>query len=78
MVYMEKIFTRFFDTKYWRERCNTAELKYVELEESVKNGIFDRVLSNTNVEEQKKNLKVENKNLRKKIKVLKEIIKNGE
>lgn len=60
------------------KKYNALQNDYEVLLQAVKDEVFNDMIKNLNDEVQFKKLKTENKNLREKIKTLKEIIKNGE
>lgn len=67
-------------TKYLklRKKYNTLELEYKTLKESVKNDLYKNLLHRLDEQEEVKRLRDANKHLRKKVKLLKEIIREGD
>lgn len=67
-------------TKYLklRKKYNTLELEYKTLKESVKTDLYKILLHRLDEPEEVKRLRDDNKHLRKKVKLLKEIIREGD
>lgn len=67
-------------TKYLklRKKYNTLELEYKTLKESVKTDLYKNLLHRLDEPEEVKRLRDANKHLRKKVKLLKEIIREGD
>lgn len=67
-------------TKYLklRKKYNTLELEYKTLKESVKTDLYKNLLHILDELEEVKRLRDDNKHLRKKVKLLKEIIREGD
>ncbi len=67
-------------TKYLklRKKYNTLELEYKTLKESVKTDLYKNLLHRLDESEEVKRLRDANKHLRKKVKLLKEIIREGD
>lgn len=67
-------------TKYLklRKKYNTLELEYKTLKESVKTDLYKNLLHILDEPEEVKRLRDDNKHLRKKVKLLKEIIREGD
>lgn len=67
-------------TKYLklRKKYNTLELEYKTLKESVKTDLYKNLLHILDELEEVKRLRDDNKHLRKKVKLLKRIIREGD
>lgn len=67
-------------TKYLklRKKYNTLELEYKTLKESVKTDLYKNLLHILDELEEVKRLRDDNKHLRKKVKLLKEMIREGD
>lgn len=67
-------------TKYLklRKKYNTLELEYKTLKESVKTDLYKNLLHILDEPEEVKRLRDDNKHLRKKVKLLKEMIREGD
>lgn len=61
-----------------RKKYNTLELEYKTLKESVKTDLYKNLLHILDEPEEVKRLRDDNKHLRKKVKLLKEIIREGD
>lgn len=71
------IFTKIKNYAELQKEYNTLLNQYEILEELVKEEVIEKLFSNADKDIKLSKLEAENRNLRKKIKMLKEIIKNG-
>lgn len=75
---MKEIFTKVHSYAELLKKYNTLQNDYEILKELIKEDAFEKMLSNADKDLKIIKLEKDNKNLRKKIKMLKEIMKNGE
>lgn len=75
---MKAIFTKIHSYVELLKKYNTLQNDYEILKELVKEDAFEKMLSNADKDLKIIKLEKENKSLRKKLKTLKEIMKNGE
>ena len=59
-----------------KRKINTLELKIEELENIIKNELYEKFIKVYNLKEENKKLRIDNKNLRVKIKNLKQQLKD--
>ena len=74
---MKQKFNDFFDIVKSQIKINSLENEVETLTNSIKDELYKEFLKNLGDSAENERLKKENKNLRKKVKVLKEIIKEG-
>lgn len=74
---MKQKFKDFFDIVKSQIKINSLENEVETLTNSIKDELYKEFLKNLGDSAENERLKKENKNLRKKVKVLKEIIKEG-
>ena len=75
---MKTIIARILSYAELQKKYNTLQTNYEILEELVKEEVIKKLFSNSDKEIRLSKLEKENKSLKKKVKTLKEIIKNGE
>lgn len=61
----------------WKMKYNSLKDDYDALEQEIKDGLFEQIIDKKDLEIKNKRLTTENRNLREKVKHLKEIIKEG-
>lgn len=74
---MKQKFKDFFDIVKAQMKINSLKNEVETLTNSIKDELYKEFLKNLGDSAENERLKKENKNLRKKVKVLKEIIKEG-
>lgn len=75
---MKTIIARILSYAELKKKYNALQVEHEILEALVKEDVVDKLFSNADKEIKIVKLEKENRNLRKKVKTLKEILKNGE
>lgn len=75
---MKTIIARILSYAELKKKYNALQVEHEILEALVKEDVVDKLFSNADKEIKLVKLEKENRNLRKKVKTLKEILKNGE